>query len=102
MLLNSCTAGGASGADNLSSSHYSDFASYIATIAQHFHNSFGITLQTVDPFNEPLGTWWTSTGTQEGMYVSRSTQNTVIPLVASALSQNGASAYTSVSAPDDN
>ncbi len=102
MLLNSCTAGGASGADNLSSAHYSDFASYIATIAKHFHDSFGITLQTVAPFNEPQGTWWTSGGGQEGMYVSHSTQNTVLPLVASALAQNGASAYTSVSSPDDN
>jgi O-glycosyl hydrolase len=102
MLLNSCTAGGTSGQDNLSSAHYNDFASYIATIDQHFHDSFGITLQTVEPFNEPLGTWWTSSGTQEGMYVSRSTQNTVIPLVEAALAQNGASAYSSVAAPDDN
>lgn len=102
MLNNNCTAGGASGADNISSSHYSDFASYIATIAKHFHDSFGITLQSVEPFNEPSGTWWTSTGTQEGMYVTQSTQNAIIPLLASALSQNGASAYTSVSAPDDN
>jgi O-glycosyl hydrolase len=102
MLLNSCTAGGTSGQDNLSSAHYNDFASYIATIAQHFHDSFGITLQTVEPFNEPLGTWWTSSGTQEGMYVSRATQNTIIPLVKTALVQNGASAYTSVAAPDDN
>ena len=101
MLLNSCTAGGASGADNLSPAHYNDFASYLATIAQHFHKNFGITLQTVEPFNEPLGTWWTSSGTQEGMYVTHSTQNTVIPLVASALAANGASAYTSIAAPDD-
>jgi O-glycosyl hydrolase len=102
MLDNSCTAGGPNGAENLSSAHYNDFASYIATIAKHFHDSFGITLQSVEPFNEPSGTWWTSTGTQEGMFVSQSTQNTVIPLVASALAQNGASAYTSVSSPDDN
>jgi O-glycosyl hydrolase len=102
MLNNSCTAGGSGGSENLSSSHYADFASYIATIAKHFHDSFGITLQTVEPFNEPSGTWWTSTGTQEGMYVSHSTQNAIIPLLASALSQNGASAYTSISAPDDN
>jgi O-glycosyl hydrolase len=101
MLNNSCTAGGANGAENISSAHYSDFASYIATIAKHFHDSFGITLKTVDPFNEPGGTWWTSTNTQEGMYVTTSTQNAIIPLVASALSQNGASAYTSISAPDD-
>ncbi len=101
MLLNSCTAGGVSGEDNLSPTYYSDFASYIATIAQHFHDNFGITLQTVEPFNEPLGTWWTSSATQEGMYVSQSTQNTLIPLVAAALNTNGASAYTSVAAPDD-
>ncbi len=102
MLLNSCTAGGPSGAENLSSAHYTDFANYIATIAQHFHDSFGITLQTVDPFNEPSHTWWSSTGTQEGMMVTPASQSTIIPLVAAALAQNGASAYTAVSAPDDN
>ncbi len=36
------------------------------------------------------------------MYVTRGTQNTVIPLVASALAANGAAEYTSISAPDDN
>ncbi|GHO90690.1 hypothetical protein KSF_007380 [Reticulibacter mediterranei] len=78
----------ANGAENISSTHYSNFTSYIATITKHFHDSFGITLKTVDPFNEPGGTWWTSTNTQEGMYVSTNTQNAIIPLVASALSQN--------------
>ncbi|GCE17120.1 RICIN domain-containing protein [Dictyobacter kobayashii] len=101
MLNNSCTAGGPNGAENLNSAHYNDYANYIATIDQHFHDSFGITLQTVDPFNEPSGTYWNSTGTQEGMYVSTSTQNTIIPLLATALNQNGASAYTQISAPDD-
>lgn len=101
MLNNSCTAGGNNSAENLSPAHFSDFANYIATIDKHFHDSFGITLQTVEPFNEPTGSWWTSTGTQEGMVVTHSTQNTIIPLVASALAQNGASAYSGVSAPDD-
>jgi O-glycosyl hydrolase len=101
MLLNSCTAGAASGADNLNPAHYNDFASYLATIAHHFQQNFGITLQTVEPFNEPQGTWWTSGGTQEGMYVTHSTQNAVIPLISAALAANGASAYTSISAPDD-
>jgi O-glycosyl hydrolase len=101
MLKNSCTAGGNGGADNLNPSYYSAYASYLATIAQHFHDNFGITLQTVEPFNEPsIG--WSSTGTQEGMVASRTTQNTVIPLVKQALVANGASAYSSVSAPDDN
>lgn len=102
MLLNSCTAGGPKGAENLSSAHYNDFASYIATIDQHFHNSFGITLKTVDAFNEPSHTWWSSTGTQEGLRVTPASQSVIIPLVAKALAQNGASAYTGISAPDDN
>jgi O-glycosyl hydrolase len=102
MLNNSCTAGGAVHKDNISAAHYGDFASYIATIAKHFHDSFGITLQTVEPFNEPSASWWNSSATQEGMYVARSTQNAIIPLVASALSKNGAAAYTGISSPDDN
>ncbi len=102
MLYNSCTAGGPNGAENLSTAHYADFASYLATIDKHFHDSFGITLQTIDPFNEPSHTWWKSTNTQEGMRVTPASQSAIIPLVAKAFAQNGASAYTVISAPDDN
>lgn len=101
MLNNSCTAGGSNGAENLNSAHNNDFAQYLATIAQHFHDDFHITLQTVEPFNEPTGTAWSSSGKQEGMVVSRSTQNSIITLLASALQQNGASAYTRIASPDD-
>lgn len=101
MLNNSCTAGGPKGAENLNPAHNNDFAQYLATIAKHFHDDFHITLQTVEPFNEPTGTGWNSGGKQEGMVVSRSTQNTIIPLLASALQQNGASAYTGIASPDD-
>ncbi len=101
MLDNSCTAGGPGGVENLNPAHYTDFANYIATIAKHFHDSFGITLQTVAPFNEPNQNWWKSTNNQEGMKVSPADQSTIIPLVAAALKQNGASAYTSISSPDD-
>jgi O-glycosyl hydrolase len=101
MLDNSCTAGGPKGVDNLNAAHNADFANYIATIDKHFHDSFGITLQTIDAFNEPNQPWWTSTNNQEGMMVTTAHQNTIIPLLATALKQNGASAYTSISAPDD-
>jgi O-glycosyl hydrolase len=101
MLDNSCTAGGPGGIENLNPAHYTDFANYIATIAQHFHDSFGITLQTVAPFNEPNQNWWSTNGNQEGMKVSPADQSTIIPLVAAALQQNGASAYTQISSPDD-
>jgi O-glycosyl hydrolase len=101
MLNNSCTAGGAGGAENLNPAHYNDFVNYMATIDKHFHDSFGITLQTVDAFNEPTHTWWKSTNNQEGMMVSQANQDKLIPLLSAALKQNGASAYTSISAPDN-
>lgn len=66
MLDNSCTAGGPGGADNLNPAYNADFASYLATIDAHFHNDFGITLQTIDAFNEPNQPWWTSTTTRKG------------------------------------
>jgi O-glycosyl hydrolase len=101
MLDNSCTAGGPNGVDNLNAASNAAFASYLATIDKHFHDSFGITLQTIDAFNEPSQLWWKSTGNQEGMMVTMAHQNTIIPLLAADLKQNGASAYTSISAPDD-
>jgi O-glycosyl hydrolase len=101
MLDNSCTAGGPGGIDNLNAAHDADFASYLATIDKHFHDSFGITMQTIDAFNEPNQSWWKSTGNQEGMMVTTAHQNTIIPLLKTALQQNGTSAYTSISAPDD-
>jgi O-glycosyl hydrolase len=101
MLDNSCTAGGPGGVDNLSAAHNTDFANYLAAIDKHFHDSFGITMQTIDAFNEPNQSWWKSTGNQEGMAVTTAHQNTIIPLLKTALQQNGASAYTAISSPDD-
>ena len=101
MLNNSCTAGGPGGVDNLNPAHNADFANFLAAVDKHFHDSFGITMQTIDAFNEPNQSWWKSTGTQEGMAVSTAHQSTIIPLLKAALQQNGASAYTAISAPDD-
>ena len=101
MLNNSCTAGGPNGVDNLNPAHDADFANFLAAVDKHFHDSFGITLQTIDAFNEPNQSWWKSTGNQEGMAVSTAHQSTIIPLLNAALQQNGASAYTAISAPDD-
>jgi O-glycosyl hydrolase len=102
MLNNSCTAGATSPAfDNLSSAHYNNFASYVATIVKRFHDVEGITFRTVDPFNEPDNGYWYSTGRQEGMNVSDSVQNDITKRVYNALVANGAISYTSVAANDD-
>ena len=103
MLLNNCTAGPTTAStDNLSSAHYADYVSYLATVAQHFHDSWGIPFRSVEPFNEPTGNWWTSKGNQEGMYVSQGAQNTLVKQLGAQLSSQGIADYASVSAPDDN
>lgn len=105
MLDNGCTAGAArpsSGlGENLSSARYNDFATYIATIAKHFHDVDGITFRTVAPFNEPTQGYWYADNDQEGMNVSGSNQNDLIKRVGAALVANGAASYTNVSAMDD-
>ena len=101
MLTNSCTSGADNGAENLSSAHYDDFASYMTTIAQHFHDSWGLTLQTLEPFNEATPGYWGYNGSQEGSNISVSTQNTIVNKLGAQLAQSGVGAYSSVSAPDD-
>lgn len=101
MLTNSCTSGASGNAENLSSAHYDDYASYLATIAQHFHDSWGLTLQTLEPFNEPTPGYWNYQGDQEGTNVSTATQNTIVNKVGARLDTTGISAYSVVSTPDD-
>jgi O-glycosyl hydrolase len=103
MLLNNCTAGPTTAStDNLSSAYYADYVSYLATVAQHFHDTWGIPFSSIEPFNEPTGNWWTSKGNQEGMYVSQGVQNTLVKQLGAQLGRQGITAYSSVSAPDDN
>ncbi|MBV9614528.1 MAG: hypothetical protein JO031_03625, partial [Ktedonobacteraceae bacterium] len=103
MLNNHCTAGSTlPGQDNISSSQYDHFTSYLTTIARHFHDVWGIPLRTLDPFNEPSSWWWLSNGNQEAMYVSQATQNALINQLGAALANQHMSTYSNVSAPDDN
>jgi O-glycosyl hydrolase len=100
MLSNNCTAGGPGGAENLNSAYYDDYVSYLSTITQHFHDIVGVPFRTIDPFNEPSDAW-SSTGNQEGMHVSQSTQTILLNKLATQLSTQGVAAYSSISAPDD-
>ncbi|GCE09884.1 hypothetical protein KDAU_72130 [Dictyobacter aurantiacus] len=101
MTTNSCTSGASGNAENISSGHYDDYASYLSTIAQHFHDTWGLTLQTIEPFNEPTPGYWNYDGDQEGTNVSTVTQNTIVNKLGAKLDQTGVSAYSQVSAPDD-
>ena len=108
MCNNYNPAGAAGGGDNLNMSYANSFANYIATAAQYFSQNYGITFNAVEPFNEPMGGWWTSTKTsqynadsQEGCHVDPSEQATVIGLLRTQLNNVGLTG-TAIAASDEN
>ncbi len=101
MTVDQCTSGGLSAADNLSPVFYGDYARYLATVVKHFHDAWGITFRTLDPFNEPTVTPWRFMGNQEGMNVGWRAQNAVLARLKSSLNDSGAAAYTAISASDE-
>lgn len=104
MTVSGCSAGADTAhTDNLASSQYGAYASYLAAVAQHFH-SVGLPLQTIAPFNEPDGNWYNGDGaagmSQEGMSFQPGSQNTLVKDIHSALASAGAGAYSQLSAPE--
>jgi O-glycosyl hydrolase len=105
MTVSGCSEGAnTSHTDNLASSQYGAYASYLATVAQHFHDAFGLPLQTIAPFNEPDGNWQNGDGqagmSQEGMSLQPGSQNTLVKDIHSALTPTGAASYSQLSAPE--
>jgi hypothetical protein len=64
--------------DNLQSWNYQQHAVYLSTVARYAQDHWGIAFNSVEPFNEPMTNYWSSTGTQEGCHFNVSTQATVI------------------------
>ncbi|KAL9083743.1 MAG: hypothetical protein Q9165_008409 [Trypethelium subeluteriae] len=88
--------------DNLQSWNYDQHALYLATIAKYASAHWGINFASVEPFNEPISSWWKGqTGTQEGCHFGTSTQATVLGYLRTELNNQGLSS-TLVSASDEN
>lgn len=103
MLYNKNPSGSNDGSsDNLQSWNYDNHTHYLAEIALYAKNNWGVSFESVEPFNEPSASWWVGTsGTQEGCHFDVSTQATVIPLLRSELNARGLSSVV-VSASDEN
>lgn len=103
MLYNKNPAGSDDGSsDNLQTWNHGDHALYLAQVAAKAKSSWGINFESVEPFNEPISTWWNGkSGTQEGCHFSVSAQADVIPLMRSQLDSVGLSSAL-VSASDEN
>lgn len=85
--------------DNLAPAHREDFAVYIAEVARHAKEAWGIAFTTVEPFNEPVADWWNADCKQEGCHFDPPTQAAVLPLLRAELDRHGL-ADTPISASD--
>lgn len=90
------------GSDNLDPKYNGAFADYLATVAQHFHDDWGLTFRTVEPVNEPSGGWWKLGKSQEGCHFSRPAQTAIVNALGASLTAKGLSQSTAVSSPDEN
>jgi galactan endo-1,6-beta-galactosidase len=87
MNSNRSTAGSESGGDCLLAENYDRFAFYLAAVARHFADHWGIKFDSVEPFNEPSANWWKYPGRQEGCHFDVGTQQSIVARLRGALDQ---------------
>jgi O-glycosyl hydrolase len=72
MTISQDTAGGPSwGADNLSTTHYDEYAHYLTEVVKFWQEQQGVHFDTLSPMNEAAAGWWVAGGQQEGMNVAQ-------------------------------
>ncbi|KAK1464542.1 endo-beta-1,6-galactanase [Colletotrichum tamarilloi] len=84
-------SGSDDGSENIQSWNLQQHAIYMANIAQYAKDNWGITFETVEPFNEPTANWWKADGTQEGCHIDVATQATIINYLRTELNNRGLS-----------
>jgi O-glycosyl hydrolase len=78
--------------DNLRPEMQESFVNYLATVVKHFRDTEGIRFESLEPFNEPDGSWGAG-GKQEGYSAPIATQNAVLPMLAARLKRDGVETY---------
>ncbi|RYP64110.1 hypothetical protein DL771_008929 [Monosporascus sp. 5C6A] len=91
MCKNHNPSGASDGGENIQSWNLKDHAVYMATVAKYAKDNWGITFESVSPFNEPIANWWKADGTQEGSHVTVATQATIINELRTELNNRGLS-----------
>ena len=105
MTSSECTSGNTTGtACNLRYDMYSTFADYLTDVVRYYHDTLGITFQSIEPFNEPFSNWWIANNAngQEGCYFSQINQQNLIRTVYTKLSEKNMLSWCSVVAMDAN
>ncbi|KAL2109853.1 hypothetical protein VUR80DRAFT_1899 [Thermomyces stellatus] len=89
MCKNHNPSGSSDGSENIQEWNLRQHAVYLATIAKYATDNWGITFESVEPFNEPSAGWWTADNTQEGCHIGVSSQATIIGHLRSELDDRG-------------
>lgn len=100
MTYSGCCSGHAdAGKDNLRPEYYEEFAHYLVDVCRHYKDEYGIEFRTLDPFNEPLTSYWGAGGGQEGCHFDLASQVDMLRVLHPVLKASGLS--TVISASDE-
>lgn len=100
MTQNQCSAGSASGGNNLKDDYYDDYADYMTEVVKKARDDWGIQFRTIAPLNEPNSTWWKCGNNQEGIHFDLDKQNQLLTEVLAKISAKGLSGVN-VSGPEE-
>lgn len=100
MCRNHNPSGAADGGENIQEWNLENHAVYMATVAKYAADNWGVTFESVEPFNEPSAAWWKADNTQEGCHIGVASQATIIGHLRAALDERGLEGMA-VSASDE-
>ena len=96
MTTEKSSAGGA-----LQSWNRRDFARYLANVVQYAQTNWGVSVSSLEPFNEPSAGWWTYPQGQEGCNLSQAVQKEILGYLREELNARGLSGLT-IAGSDEN
>lgn len=92
MCKSGCSTGNTNpGANNLKDDCYDDFAAYMAEVCKHYKETWGVTINSVEPMNEPYTNFWGANSVkQEGCHFDiGNSESTIILELQKAMAQRG-------------
>ncbi len=102
MTYSGCSSGNTpASADNLKPTYYEAFCNYLLDVCQFYKDSFNITFKTLEPFNEPLTSYWKNLGGQEGCHFDVSSQIDLLRILYPKLKASGLNTILSASDETD-
>ncbi len=100
MTYSGCVAGNEqAGKDNLKPEYYEEFAHYLVDVCKHYKEEYGLEFATLDPFNEPMTSYWGANGGQEGCHFDVASQIAFLKVLHPILRESGLK--TVISASDE-